>query len=92
MIFELVSAFPNPFNSSVMLHYNLYKAGMTQVRIIDIFGREVALFNRYYQTAGQQRFEWDGKNSLGMIVSSGTYFVRIDFEGQSRLLKLLLLR
>ncbi len=67
--------YPNPFNPSTRIRFQLSKPGRWHVSVYDILGRELArLFNRVF-TAGTHEFEWSAKNQQGQPLSSGIYFV-----------------
>ena len=62
------------------------------ISIIDILGREV---NNLYQgvlVKGNHGFTWNGKNSKGKSLSSGTYFVLVKTKKHSEIQKLLMLK
>jgi hypothetical protein len=68
--------YPNPFNPSTRIRFQLSQPGQWRVSVYDILGRELArVFNRFI-TAGTHEFEWTAKNQQGQPLSSGIYFVR----------------
>ncbi|MBN2412483.1 DUF362 domain-containing protein [candidate division KSB1 bacterium] len=75
--FEVFNAYPNPFNGSVSLSYRIFKPGKMTVRVFNIYGQKIrTLLNERVQTTGNHVISWDGKDSNGNFVSTGTYFVR----------------
>ncbi len=70
--FALSEAYPNPFNPSTMLSFQLPVASDVRMVIYDILGREVAVLVNERKVAGTYSvpFVADG-------MSSGVYFVRI---------------
>lgn len=85
--FELVGAYPNPFNSLIHIQYNLAKAGRARLAINDVSGREVALLVDANQGAGSYEATWSGAG-----VSSGLYICRLEQSGSQKCLKLVLVK
>ncbi len=75
--YELQQNFPNPFNPTTRISFNLPKA--TRVRL-DIYNIRGELINRLVdkqQTPGVYEILWDGKNMSGQQMSSGIYFYKL---------------
>lgn len=70
--FLLEQNFPNPFNPSTTIPYQLPSAVHVRVAIYDALGREVALLIDRDQEPGAYRTTWDAAGS-----ASGIYFVRL---------------
>ena len=77
--FDLLQNYPNPFNSSTIIKYHLPTAGHVKINIYDIHGRFIKALLNEPQTAGVKSIKWDGSNSEGKMVSSGTYFYQIKY-------------
>lgn len=78
-------AYPNPFNPTTTLSYDLAADAQVRLVIYDILGRVIATLESGFRSAGRHSVIWDGKN-----VSSGTYLVRfeaVDPGGQLLLAK-----
>lgn len=89
--FKVSQNFPNPFNQSTTVKFQLPEADRLSVTIFDLQGRKVTTLvkNASYQ-AGYYTLRWDGKNINGQIVSSGLYFLRVKGEKYSAVKKLIL--
>ncbi len=85
--FALLSAYPNPFNSSSIIRYELPEAGKVIVDIYDANGRRIDNLVDQKLTAGQHKITWDGMNA-----PSGVYYCRVNAVGQNRAVKLMLIR
>jgi hypothetical protein len=91
--FSLYQNYPNPFNQVTIINYSIAQEGKIKLVIYDIFGRETKVLVDEYQSAGPQSAEWDGTNSEGEKVSSGTYFYQIRGEdGDVSAMKMILLK
>ncbi|MBT3346771.1 MAG: DUF362 domain-containing protein, partial [Gemmatimonadetes bacterium] len=74
--FELDAAFPNPFNSDVVIPFRLATTSSTQLLIHNDLGQSVATILDGHLTAGNYRAGWDGRDDAGHQLASGVYFVR----------------
>jgi hypothetical protein len=55
----LLSAWPNPCNSSVLIGYNIYNPGFVRLGVYNIDGRRVEEISRGYQPRGTGRLVWN---------------------------------
>ena len=62
------------------------------ISIFDILGREVNNLHQGVLVKGNHGFSWNGKNSKGKSLSSGTYFVLVKTKKHSEIQKLLMLK
>jgi hypothetical protein len=84
--------YPNPFNPSTVIRYNLSRNAKVKVSIINIMGQEVRVLADQVQTAGLHELLWDGKDGHGQSVASGVYFYRVQTGDQTQSRKMVLLR
>jgi hypothetical protein len=82
-----VAAYPNPFNPSTTIRYDLPASGKIRVSVFDLLGREVATLFSGTQTAGSHEARFDGSQ-----LSSGIYFVRLQTNQQQSQHKIVLLK
>jgi len=75
--FSLEQNYPNPFNPSTTIRYQLAKQSDVTVSIFNSLGAKVREWKVFAQSAGIHTIVWDGTNSNGDKVSSGTYFYRM---------------
>ena len=81
--FSAGSAFPNPFNSSVVIPFRLEEAANVRIAIYNELGREIALLTESVMPMGSHEIKWNGTSSNGAVVSSGIYFYRVDIGGSN---------
>ncbi len=74
--FALHAAYPNPFNPSTTLSYDLPNASNIALVVYDIMGREIMSWSGPH-AAGAYRQVWDGRNIMGRQVPSGIYLYRL---------------
>jgi len=78
--FVLEQNYPNPFKQTTTISYQTPANGKVTLKIFDKLGREIKKLVDEYQTAGPKSTEWDGTDSKGAKVPSGTYFYQITGE------------
>jgi len=77
--FKLYSAYPNPFNSTTKIMYNIPTIGKVILKIYNTMGQEIKTIVNITQHPGQKSVFWDGRDNRGHIVSSGVYIYVIQF-------------
>ena len=86
------AVFPNPFNPSTTIAYNLPDAARVNIVIYDAIGQEIRTLVAGAQTsAGRYTAQWDAKDNAGRQVASGVYFAHITagkFTGKQKMLLL----
>jgi hypothetical protein len=83
--FSLLQSYPNPFNPSTTIVYQLPTQTHVTLNVYDILGREVAVLVDGVQTPGIKKIQFDATT-----LSSGVYFYRIKTADFTRSKKMLL--
>ena len=83
---------PNPFNPATTIRYRLPAAGRARLAVYDVAGRELTVLLDGAQDAGAHQVTWRGEDRSGRAVGAGVYFVRIDAGGETRLVKMTLVK
>lgn len=81
-------AYPNPFNSQVVISLATTQPGRVTAEIFDVLGRKVNTLKDGYENTGQLRLIWDGRNDTGDQVATGIYLCRLRLEGSEKVIKL----
>jgi hypothetical protein len=82
-----VRSYPNPFNPTTALSYDLPSASQVELKIYNLAGEQVAVLYQGYQTPGRYHAQWNASAQ-----ASGTYFAVLKAGNQTRIHKLLLLK
>ena len=90
--FALGPAIPNPFNSSVELHFEVPGKARVRLEIWDVLGRRVRVVFDGEVEAGAHSVVWDGKDSRGGNAPSGVYFYRLVADRVSLVRRMTLIR
>ena len=69
--------YPNPFNLSTHINYELLRDGLVKFQVYDLKGRVILTLVDEYQRKGQHQVCWNGNDYLGNTVHSGIYIFRI---------------
>jgi hypothetical protein len=80
----LMQNYPNPFNPATVIRYHLKASGLTQLKIYDLLGREVATLVNKQQMAGRYSVEFNASH-----LASGLYIYQLtsgSFVGTKKLL------
>jgi photosystem II stability/assembly factor-like uncharacterized protein len=90
--FKVYDNFPNPFNPTTTLQYDLPEDATVKIMIYDLMGREVKTLVNNQQTAGFKSIIWNASNNLGQPVSAGMYLYRISAGDFHSVKKMILLK
>jgi len=90
--FALHQNFPNPFNPTTTLRYDLPRDSHVLITIYDIRGREVKTLVNENQGAGYRIMQWDATNDFGQPISAGMYIYAIQANDFRMVRKMILLK
>ena len=88
--FRLYKNYPNPFNPSTSIKYDLYKTALIRLRIYNLLGEEVKQLINEKQGKGEYNISWNGDDKNGELVSSGMYFYHLQIDHHVRVGKMIL--
>ncbi|MCF7822873.1 MAG: T9SS type A sorting domain-containing protein [Candidatus Marinimicrobia bacterium] len=74
---SLVRNYPNPFNPSTTVEYEVPEQADVTLIVYDINGRVVQTLVSKSQPAGRYKVIWDGLNSEGKQMSGGVYLAKL---------------
>ena len=76
--FVLHQNFPNPFNPSTSIPFELPRAGNVRIDVMNVAGECIGILVDEYRSAGAHLIRWDASRH-----PSGVYFCRALFGGKS---------
>jgi photosystem II stability/assembly factor-like uncharacterized protein len=82
-----LASFPNPFNSSTTIRFNVTSGSHIQLKIYDIWGRELKTLFDGNLDCGDQYFTWNASEA-----PSGIYFVRLSSDNHFETTKIILMK
>ena len=90
--FQLHANFPNPFNPTTSIKYDLPEDATVSLMIYDITGREIRHLVNETQNAGFKAIMWDGTNNYGHQVGTGMYLYQIKAGSFTQTKKMMFLK
>jgi len=79
--------YPNPFNPTTTFSFEISKPGKVKLSVFNMIGQEVAILQNNILTSGTHSINFDGSN-----LASGTYFYRLETNGQTLTKKFTLIK
>jgi hypothetical protein len=80
-----IGSFPNPFNPTTTINYQLPKDEMVTIKVYDVLGKEVVTLVDEQKSAGYYKVDFDASK-----LTSGVYICSIQASSFSKSIKLLL--
>jgi len=74
---ELLPNYPNPFNSSTLIPYQLGEQADVRLDLFNLLGQRVRTLVDRRQQPGLYRATWDGQDEQGRSLTSGLYIYRL---------------
>ncbi len=90
--FVLLHNYPNPFNPSTTIKYQIPKSGNVEVMIFNTKGELVKTLLNKYQEAGTHLIKWEGINNKNQNVASGVYISTVKFNNHFLSQKMILVK
>jgi len=88
---ELLRNYPNPFNSSTVIRYNLAAPAEVRLSVYDLQGREIAVLRSGREAAGAHAVRWQGTDSAGRPLPTGLYFAVLQAGGERQVCKMVMM-
>lgn len=85
--YQLGNAYPNPFNPSTVIPFELRASGEVFMTVVDSVGRTVDVLIQGRMTAGRHEIQWNAGS-----LPSGVYVIRLDAGGEVHTQKVTLLK
>lgn len=89
---ELREAYPNPFNPTTTISYDLRSDGPVSLKIFNAKGQLVRTCFEGRRVAGSYNFVWNGTSNNNTQVKSGIYFIQLKTREAIHNRKVLLLK
>jgi Secretion system C-terminal sorting domain/Concanavalin A-like lectin/glucanases superfamily len=85
--YNLEQNYPNPFNPTTSINFAIPKAGLVDLKVFDILGREVIVLINGYMPSGNHTAQFDASP-----YASGVYFYTLNSGGFTATRKMLLVK
>jgi hypothetical protein len=80
-VYKLEQNFPNPFNPTTTINYQLPEASGVKITVYNILGQEIKSLVSEQQEAGYYSQQWNGTDNANRLVATGMYIYRIEAVG-----------
>jgi hypothetical protein len=90
--FALHANYPNPFNPSTTIAFDIPQRADVTIAVYDILGRKVKTLVSEMREAGAHTVVWDGTNRQGVRTASGVYLMRMETAAYTTVRKMVLLK
>jgi hypothetical protein len=90
--FALHENYPNPFNPTTTLRFDLPEVSNLTLTIYNMLGQKVRTFNYQNTSAGYHSVTWDATNDLGQQVGAGVYLYQLQTKDFVKTRKMVLLK
>ena len=90
--FALHENYPNPFNPTTTLRFDLPEVSNLTLTIYNMLGQKVRTFNYQNTSAGYHSVTWDAANDLGQQVGAGVYLYQLQTKDFVKTRKMVLLK
>ena len=91
-ITQLLGNYPNPFNPSTVIKFNLAEDSYAELNVYNSKGQKVCTLIQDQISAGTHEINWNGRNDHNIPVSSSVYYLRLKTSDVNLTQKLLLLK
>ncbi|MCK9996253.1 MAG: putative Ig domain-containing protein [Candidatus Krumholzibacteria bacterium] len=91
-MYSLSANYPNPFNPSTKIDFDLPESQNVKLVIFGVDGRRVTTLRNESMPAGRHSVTWTGRNDQGELVATGIYFYRIEAGSFSETKKMILIK
>ena len=90
--FALMQNFPNPFNPTTTIRYQLPEQRDVNITVFNLLGQAVRTLVNQTLDAGTYGVVWDGRNDQGQLVGSGVFFYRMKAGGYVEQRKMIMVK
>ena len=90
--FTLHENYPNPFNPTTTLRFDIPEVSDITVTIFNMLGQKVRTFNYQNTSAGYHSVKWNATNDLGEQVGAGVYLYQLQTKDFVKTRKMVLLK
>jgi hypothetical protein len=90
--FAVYDNYPNPFNPTTQISFDLTENSVTEVSVWNLLGQKITTLYTGDLNAGHHTVKFDGKDSNGSILPSGVYIYRVAAGNNVSTKKMMLLK
>lgn len=80
---KLFAAYPNPFNPTTNIAFNISQPAQVEIDIYNVKGQKIKTLTRQQYEKGKHILIWNGKDEQTRSVASGVYFYKMQVDGNT---------
>lgn len=92
LVTRLNRNFPNPFNPTTTISFDIAKAGSVKLNVYNVKGQLVRRLHNGDLASGNHRVVWNGRDESNRPVASGVYYYRLETRDYTKTNKMLLMK
>lgn len=90
--FNLFNNYPNPFNSTTTIKFNISEFKNIKIIVYNFLGEEISILLNQALERGEHTVTWNGKDKNNNDVPSGIYFISLETNSFHKTIKTTLLK
>jgi hypothetical protein len=90
--FRMLPNYPNPFNPTTKIRFELPEDAYVRLVIMDLLGRNIRTLKDGKINGGYHLIDWDGMMDIGAQAPAGIYFIRFESKTYQKTHKTLLVK
>ena len=90
--YSLSANYPNPFNPSTKIAFDLPESQNVKLVVFSVDGRRVATLRNELMLAGRHTVTWTGRDDQGELAAAGAYFYRLQAGDFNETKKMMLIK
>lgn len=92
LVLELCPSYPNPFNPTTNIKFNIAKSSLVSLKVYNSLGKEIITLLEKEISPGSYNISWEAKDGNGNLLPSGAYLIRLTSANYAKSVKALLLK
>lgn len=89
---KLHQNFPNPFNPTTTISYEINEESLVNITIYDLLGSKIVQLVNQIEQPGSKTVRWNGRDAQGNLVNGGVYVYRLNTGNYSETRKMVFLK
>ena len=82
-VIKLYQNFPNPFNPSTKVSFEINQLSNITIKVFNILGKEITTLLEKDLSPGSYAIDWEARDSNGQLLPSGVYLIRLYVNSKS---------
>ena len=80
---KLYQSYPNPFNPSTTVKFEINQLSNIYIKVFNILGKEITTLLNKELSPGSYAIDWDARDSNGQLLPSGVYLLKLSANNEA---------